>query len=208
MATIDSGLRDIAEIRSIMERSTKFISLSGFSGIGAGTVALVGAWMAGSLLRTDGIAITSSVTSADLQPATRLGLLLLGLAILVCALGVAWFFSRRVMQRHAEPVHGPVMRHLVLSLAVPVLVGAIMTLLLFFHAPLWTIVPSMLLFYGLGIFGAGSFTFGEIRTLGVIEILLGLLAALLPEHGLVLWATGFGGVHILYGVLLFRKYRQ
>ena len=208
MATIDSGLRDIAEIRSIMERSTKFISLSGFSGIGAGTVALVGAWMAGSLLRTDGIAITSSVTSADLQPATRLGLLLLGLAILVCALGVAWFFSRRVMQRHAEPVHGPVMRHLVLSLAVPVLVGAIMTLLLFFHAPLWTIVPSMLLFYGLGIFGAGSFTFGEIRTLGMIEILLGLLAALLPEHGLVLWATGFGGVHILYGVLLFRKYRQ
>ncbi len=208
MATIDSGLRDIAEIRSIMERSTKFISLSGFSGIGAGTVALLGAWMAGSFLSADGVTITAAMTSADLQPGTRSNLLLLGIGILVCALAVAWFFSRRVMRAHAEPVHGPVMRHLVLSLAVPLLVGTVMTLLLFFHGPLWTIVPSMLLFYGLGIFSAGSFTFGEIRTLGVIEILLGLLAALLPGHGLVLWATGFGGVHILYGILLFRKYRQ
>ena len=208
MATIDSGLRDIAEIRSIMERSTKFISLSGFSGIGAGTVALLGSWIAGELFRAEGVTISSTVTSADLQPGTRLNLLLLGIAVLVCALSIAWFFSRRVMQRHAEPVHGPVMRHLVLSLAVPVLVGAVITFLLFFHGPLWTIVPSMLLFYGLGIFSAGSFTFGEIRTLGLIEILLGLIAALLPGHGLVLWATGFGGVPILYGILLFRKYRQ
>jgi hypothetical protein len=130
------------------------------------------------------------------------------MVVLGVALAVAWFFSRRVMRKHAEPVHGPVMRQLLLSVAVPVVVGAIMTLLLFSHGPLWLVVPSMLLFYGLGLFSAGSFTFGEVRTLGVAEILLGILAALFPAFGVYFWGAGFGVLHVVYGVLFFRKYRQ
>ena len=141
MTDVDSGLRDIAEIRSIMERSTKFISLSGFSGIGAGAVALAGAWAAWVMFCADGVVLTYSTTAADLQPDTRTSLLLLGVAVLLLALAIAWFFSRRIIRKHAEPVHGPVMRQLVLSLAVPLLVGAIMTLLLFYHGPLWPVVP-------------------------------------------------------------------
>jgi hypothetical protein len=156
----------------------------------------------------DRVVIDYSTTVADLQPDTRASLVLLGVVVLVVALAIAWFFSRRIIRKHAEPMHGPVMRQLVLSLAVPLLVGAIMSLLLFYHGPLWPVVPSMLLFYGLGLFSAGSFTFGEVRTLGMIEILLGLTAALLPEFGLYLWAAGFGVLHILYGLLFFRKYRQ
>lgn len=208
MTTVDSGLRDIAEIRSIMERSTKFISLSGFAGIGAGTVALLGAWAAWVMLCADGVELNYTVTRMDLQPDTRIGLVLLGVAVLVCALAIAWFFSHRLMRKHEQSAHGPVMRQLVLALAVPIVVGAIMTLLMFSHGPLWPVIPFMLLFYGLALFSAGSFTFGEVRTVGVIEILLGLVAALLPGLGLYIWAAGFGVVHIVYGVLFFRKYRQ
>jgi hypothetical protein len=208
MTDVDSGLRDIAEIRSIMERSTKFLSLSGLSGIGAGVVALAGAWMGWHMITADGVALTSTATAADLKPDTRTGLVLLGVAVLALALAIAWFFSRRTMRKHAEPMHGPVMRQLVLSFAVPILIGAFMTLLAFHRGPLWPVVPSMLLFYGLGIFNAGSYTFGEVRALGMVEILLGLTAALLPEYGLFLWAAGFGVLHVVYGVLFFRKYRQ
>jgi hypothetical protein len=208
MTDVDSGLRDIAEIRSIMERSTKFISLSGFAGIGAGLVALVGAWVAWKLLTADSVTLDYAATSADLQPDTRISLVILAGVVLIVALAIAWFFSRRIMRRHAEPVNRTVMRHLVLSFAVPILVGGFMTLLLFLRGPLWTGAPSMLLFYGLGIFSAGSFTFGEVRTLGLIEILLGINAALLPEFGLYFWAAGFGVLHIVYGILFFRKYRQ
>jgi hypothetical protein len=208
MTDVDSGLRDIAEIRSIMERSTKFISLSGFAGIGAGLVALVGAWAARGMFTTDRVVLNHTATVADLSPDTRISLVLLGVVVLVLALAIAWFFSRRIMRKHAEQGHGPVMRQLVLSFAVPILVGACMTLLLFYHGPLWPVVPSMLLFYGLGLFSAGSFTFGEVKTLGLIEILLGLTAALFPEFGLYFWATGFGVLHIVYGVLFFRKYHQ
>ncbi|MCC6397865.1 MAG: hypothetical protein IT282_12675 [Bacteroidetes bacterium] len=208
MTDVDSGLRDIAEIRSIMERSTKFISLSGFAGIGAGTVALAGAWLAWIMFDADNVVLNYRATVADLQPDTHTSIVLLGAVVLLLALGIAWFFSRRVIRKHAEPVNRTVMRHLILSFAVPVLVGAFMSLLIFYRGPLWPVVPAMLLFYGLGLFSAGSFTFGEIRTLGLIEILLGLLAALLPEFGLYFWAAGFGVLHIVYGVLFFRKYRQ
>lgn len=208
MTDVDSGLRDIAEIRSIMERSTKFISLSGFAGIGAGTTALAGAWLAWIMFDADNVGLNYRATAADLQPDTQISIVLLGAVVLLLALGIAWFFSRRVIRKHAEPVNRTVMRHLILSFAVPVLVGAFMSLLIFYRGPLWPVVPAMLLFYGLGLFSAGSFTFGEIRTLGLIEILLGLLAALLPEFGLYFWAAGFGVLHIVYGVLFFRKYRQ
>jgi hypothetical protein len=208
MTDVDSGLRDIAEIRSIMERSTKFISLSGFSGIGAGAVALAGAWLGWKMLNADGAVLNYSVTATDLKPDTRMNLVLLGVVVLLLAMTIVWFFSRRILRKNAEHLNPPVMRQMLFSFVVPLLVGAFMALLFFFRGPLWPVVPSMLLFYGLGIFSAGSFTFGEVRTLGVIEILLGLTAALVPEFGLYCWAAGFGVLHIFYGGLFFRKYRQ
>jgi hypothetical protein len=208
MTDVDSGLRDIAEIRSIMERSTKFLSLSGFAGIGAGVVALLGAWGAWIMFHADGVVINYTVTIADLQHDTRISLVILAVSVLLLALTISWFFSRRIIRAHAEPVNVTVMQHLALSFALPILVGAFLTLMLFFHAALWTVVPSMLLFYGLAVFSAGSFTFGEVRLLGIIEILLGINAALFPALGLYFWAAGFGLLHIVYGVLFFRKYRQ
>jgi hypothetical protein len=209
MTDVDTGLRDIAEIRSIMERSTKFLSLSGFAGIGAGLVALAGAWAAGAMLAAENITLSYATSAGDLASGTTFRLLLLGITVLLLALAIVWFFSRRIIRRRAgQLVHGPVMRQLILAFAVPFVTGICMTLLLFYHAPLWTVAPSMLVFYGIGVFSAGSYTFSEVRTLGMTQILLGLAACLVPEYGVILWAAGFGLVHCLYGALFFRKYRQ
>lgn len=206
MTDLDTGLRNIAEIRSIMERSTKFLSLSGFAGIGAGIVALAGAWIARGIIAADGVVLDAGTTGATLAASARTNLVMLGVGSLLCALAIAWFFSRRVVRRQGGS--GPAARYLILALAVPVVVGAMMTLLLLYHGVLWLVAPTMLLFYGLGLFSAGTFTFGEIRALGILQILLGLVAAIAPGYGLILWATGFGLFHIVYGILFFRKYRQ
>jgi hypothetical protein len=206
MTDIDDRLRDIAEIRGIMERSTKFLSLSGFSGIGAGIVALAGAWVGGEILAADQVVLDAAVT--DLPPALRTDLVLLGVAVLALALVIAWFFSRRIIRQQGISVSAQAMRYLLLSLAVPVTLGAIASLYFLSHGILWLVVPSMLLFYGLGLFSAGTFTFGEARTVGVLQILLGLAAAVVPAYGLLFWAAGFGVVHIVYGILFFRKYRR
>jgi hypothetical protein len=103
MTDVDSGLRDIAEIRSIMERSTKFLSLSGFAGIGAGVIALVGAWAAWEMFAADRIVLNYSATVADMQPDTRISLVLLGVLVLLLALAMAWFFSRRIIRGMLSP---------------------------------------------------------------------------------------------------------
>jgi hypothetical protein len=206
MADIDSSLRDIAEIRSIMERSTKFLSLSGFAGIGAGIVGLAGAASAQMILSADDLTLGARVV--DIPPAVRFRLDCVGLGTLVLGLLIAWFFSRTTLRKLGGTSHGPAARYLILALAVPLIVGGCMTVMLLNHGLLWLACPALLLFYGLGLFSAGTFTFGEVRTVGMIQILLGLLALVAPAWGLILWAAGFGLVHIAYGILFFRKYRQ
>jgi len=208
MTDVDSGLRDIAEIRSMMERSTKFLSLSGFGGIGAGLVALAGAWVAWEILASDGVAPDALAGAVALAPDTRSRLVLLGLAVLALALAISWYFARRLMRRQGRTAQSGVVRSLILALAVPVLVGALLSILFLFHGVLWLVAPTMLIFYGLGLFSAGTFTFGGVRMLGLLQILLGLAAAVMPQAGFSLWTTGFGLLHIVYGILFFRKYRQ
>jgi uncharacterized membrane protein HdeD (DUF308 family) len=65
----------------------------------------------------------------------------------------------------------------------------------------------MLIFYGLALVSAGKFTFGEIHYLGMLEVLTGLLALVFPSIALFLWAFGFGVLHILYGLIMHKKYR-
>lgn len=208
MTDVDSGLRDIAEIRSMMERSTKFLSLSGFGGIGAGLVALVGAGVARQILASDGVAPEALAGSLELAPGTRSALVLLGLAILALALVISWYFARRLMRRQGGSAHTPVVRSLILALAVPVLVGALLCILFLYHGVLWLVAPTMLIFYGLGLFSAGTFTVGGVRMLGLLQVLLGLAAVVMPQAGFLLWTMGFGLFHVVYGILFFRKYRQ
>jgi hypothetical protein len=208
MNDVESGLQDLSAIRSMMERASKFLSLSGLSGISAGLVALGGAWWAQTLLDAHGVGPDTYRSGTDIGPDLRVSLVLLGGGVLVLALALSIFFSSRLARRQGRAIWGPAGRHLLMTLAVPLVTGGIVTLLLLFHGVLWLVAASTLLFYGLGLYAAGSVTFGEIRTFGLLQILIGLLAAVMPGLGVLLWAVGFGLLHIGYGILLYFKYER
>jgi hypothetical protein len=70
------------------------------------------------------------------------------------------------------------------------------------------LIPVTLIFYGLSLVNASKYSFDEIRTLGVLQTVLGLIAAWLPDYVLLLWATGFGILHIGYGLLIHTKHQN
>jgi hypothetical protein len=204
MRDIESGLHDLAEIRSMMERASKFLTLSGLSGIGAGVIALAGAWAAWVMLESN--AITTGSLPQQLPAGLTLWLIGLGATVLVLALGTALLFSSRMARRQGRPLWGPATRLLLGALAVPFVAGGSLSLILLYQGHLWIVPGILLLFYGIGLFAAGSFTFGEIRYLGIAQALLGLAAVFSPDLGLILWAAGFGVLHIVYGAFLYFRY--
>jgi hypothetical protein len=208
METIESGLKDLSEIRAIMERASKFLSLSGLSGVSAGLVALGGAAAAYRLFDAYGISPDDPTVPLAIEPGFRMSLIGLGILVLALAILLSLAFSVRMARKQGRTLWGPAAQHLLLMLAIPLVVGAIVTILLLYRGLLWPMPASMLIFYGLGMFSAGSFTLGEVRGLGMLEILLGLLALVLPHLGLLLWAGGFGLLHIVYGLFLYLKYER
>jgi len=199
MTDLDRRIDDIGAIRAMMERASKFLSLSGLSGISAGLVSLGGGWVAGRILAGAGGLAARGVAAY----------LFLDAALVVClSLGLVLFFSRRLSRRKGIPLWGSAAKYVALALAVPLVSGATLCMILFAHGVAWLIPASMLIFYGLALLNAGNFTFSEVRALGVIQVLLGLLAAGFPDSALLFWAAGFGLCHILYGILHFRKYER
>jgi hypothetical protein len=70
------------------------------------------------------------------------------------------------------------------------------------------IASALLIFYGLALVAGSEFTYTEVKWLGIAEILLGLIALCIPAYGLLLWAIGFGLLHILYGSIMYFKYER
>lgn len=189
-------IKDIAEIRSIMERSTKILSLSGLAGISVGLVALCGA----SLF----LWLQSNAPPDQLQ---RDGILL-ALGVLLLSITLAVVFSRRMARRQGLPIWNQPAKFLITELAIPMAAGGVICAALLMHEAFFLLPSSMLTFYGLALVNASKFAVREVRWLGLTQIVLGLLAAFLPQWGLALWAIGFGGVHILYGTRIFTSYEK
>lgn len=197
-------LRDIAEIRSMMERSSKFLSLSGWAGIMAGIYALAGAYIAYSVLgfHPDGRVYTGNVY-ADLWP-----VILLAITILILALGTAIFFSNKKAGEKGEKAWNATSRRLLVNMAVPLVAGGVLILILISKGLLGLIAPMSLLFYGLALYDAGKFTYNEVKFVGIIQMALGLISAYFIEYGLLFWAIGFGLVHIGYGLYMYFRYER
>jgi hypothetical protein len=66
----------------------------------------------------------------------------------------------------------------------------------------------MLIFYGMALLNGSKYTYHEIRALGILEVLLGLIASMNLGHGLLFWALGFGVLHIIYGVLVWYRHER
>ena len=206
-------LETLQAIRSMMERSSRFISLSGLSGISAGIVALLGAaaiyWNVGMLPFSHKLAYYEAARSGG-----RSGLpletffLLDGALVLLLAIAGGIFFTTRQARGKGQPIWGPLTQRLLLNLAVPLLTGGVFILALLKYHLIGLVAPSTLVFYGLALLNASKYTYNDIRYLGLSEIALGLVGLFLPGYGLELWSLGFGILHILYGALMYYKYEH
>lgn len=197
---------DLSHIRSMMERSSRFISLSGLSGVSAGLAALLGGIYVYRLFQQNGIAYFDGV---DKEFPVHLvnQLIAVGIAILIVALVSAVFFTVQKSKQHNLPIWTSATKNMLFHLAIPVVVGAIFGVALLLHQLYVLLAPVTLLFYGLALINAGSYTLTDVKYLGFTQLILGCLSLFLPGYGLVFWILGFGVLHIIYGLLMFKKYK-
>lgn len=193
-------LDDLRDIREIMNRSSRFISLSGLSGIAAGVIALIGAFAAYRMVysQQDDLAYNTLLLSAE----NINRLVLIGALTLATAVGAAVFFTRSAAKKQQQKLWDHGAKRLLINLAIPILAGGFLCIILLYQGHLALIAPLTLIFYGLSLVNASKYTLSEIRSLGLAEIVLGLLAAKFIGFGLLFWAIGFGVLHIVYGVLM------
>ena len=202
---------DLQAIREIMERSSKFLSLSGLSGIFAGVCALLGAAVAWFFILDSGQVQNSEyMGSAGGLLTSGIGFYLALDAILVLVFAVlgAVYFSQRKARKAGQQFWTNTTQRLLVHLMIPLVTGGIFTVILVFRNNLELVAPVMLIFYGLSLVNAGKFTFGEIHYLGLTEIGLGILAGIFINHGLLFWTVGFGLMHIVYGTVMYYRHER
>lgn len=197
---------DLASIRTMMERSAKFISLSGLSGVLAGVYALLGATAAYLALQSN----SADYVYTNARIPYSLLLQLLGIAVTVLALSLATglWLSHRKATKDGVKLWNAASRQLMLNLAIPLVTGGLFILILLASGHYALAAPASLIFYGLALIQGSNNTVDEIRYLGYSEIVLGLIAAVFTGYGLIFWSIGFGVLHILYGGMMYNKYEK
>lgn len=207
-------LGHLSEIRNLMEKSSRFLSLSGLTGIFAGVYALVGAYLVYSDFHiipsnTARVSYSEFITSGDDSVILKIqSLFVIGAIVLVLSLVTGYIFTSRKAKKQNLNVWDSTTKRMVVSLSIPLIAGGIFCLILIKHEVVGLIAPATLIFYGLALLNASKYTFNDIKYLGVLEIVLGLVSAYYIGSGLLFWAMGFGVLHIVYGVVMYFKYDQ
>ena len=193
-------LKDLTEIKDLMNRSSRFISLSGLSGILAGVYALIGAAMAYYI-------VTNSARGYLILDGTIFNICVF-ILFMIAFLSVvtAIFLTTRKAKKNNEKIWDKSSRRLLINFLVPLIVGGTYILIILDQQKYGQSGALMLIFYGLALVNASKYSIGVIRYLGYVEILLGLICALFPGYGFWLWVLGFGVMHIIYGTLMYYKY--
>lgn len=204
----DATLEALQEIRSIMDRSSRFISLSGWSGIWAGCMALGGAaiaynWMQQPEYSHFGRRNDASVGYFDAM--TMRFIYLAGCIFLAAFLG-GLYFTWRKASMHGQKLWNNASRQMLLALFFPLFAGGIFSMIFIYYGCGFFVAPACLAFYGLALISASRHTLSDIRYLGMFDVALGCTNLFFPGFGLLFWAIGFGLLHILYGVIMWNKY--
>jgi len=202
-------IEDLKEIRTMMEKSSKFISLSGLSGISAGVIALAGAITAWWYIKTNLATIGYSMFNIRSIALKDLVFLLMDAGIvLVLAISFATYFAMRKARLQNLPTWNKAAELTFINLIIPLAAGGVFCLMLFYYNLYLLIAPATLVFYGMALLNASKYTLHEVRYLGITEILLGLVAMVIPGYSLVFWALGFGLLHIIYGAVMYFRYER
>lgn len=205
-------LQTLTEIRSLMERSSKFLSLSGLSGVSAGVIALAGAAVVYLRLRTNWLSVLSydrlGRYDAPANEETLQFLVQVAVVVLLSALLAGTYFTVRKARQQGQRVWNAASRRLLWALALPLLTGGIFCLALLRYGLIWLAFPSTLIFYGLALLNGSKYTLRDVESLAYCEIALGLLSLFWTGYNLLAWAVGFGVLHIVYGLAMYFKYER
>jgi hypothetical protein len=199
-------LQAITDIRSMMERSSRCISLSGLSGVFAGAFALIGAYLAS--MKLDSYADNYRTIHTEELTGVTIYFLELAAAVLFSSLLVGTLLTIRNSKRKGLKIWDNSAKRLLINLAIPLVAGGLFCLVLIYHGIIGLVAPATLIFYGLALVNASKYTFDDIRYLGLCEIALGLAGSFLIGYGLLFWAIGFGILHIIYGTMMYFKYER
>lgn len=196
--------KELGQIRSLMEKSSKFVSISGLSGVLIGCYALIGtAFASYSLYNPYHIMgmVPGNISMVDL---------LLGTAILILLLSLVtgWLMARKKARKNRQSIWNITSKSLLFAVSIPLLTGGIVSLVLLAEDYYHLIAAMLLIFYGLALSAGSIYTFAEVKWLGILEITLGLVALCFPDYGLLLWGLGFGVLHIIYGFIVYKKYES
>lgn len=209
MENNSSSTEELKAIRKMMEESTKFLSLSGLSGVFIGLFAIGGAIIAWvRILDSGNIHFDEYLKdfSGNGADTVRWQLIADALTVLLLSLATALYFSYRNARQSVKKFWTPASKKLFFNLFIPLFTGGIFAFILIVQKNLQLIIPVFLIFYGLSLINAGKFTYNEIFYLGILEIIIGLVSAFFPAQGILFWILGFGILHIVYGVMMYRKY--
>jgi len=209
MSEQNQHLDTLRDIRKMMQRSSRFISLSGLSGVAAGTWALIGAYFAYDWINEyyDQYNGYGHFTGSSFQQ-LKLNLFLLAAAVLVLALLSAFYFTWRRAGKNKIPMWDHSMKLLTINLLIPLITGGLFILAMLQQNDWHFIAPACLIFYGLALVNGSKYTLTDIRYLGFLEIILGLVNTQFPRSGMYFWAIGFGILHIIYGFVMWWKYER
>lgn len=196
---MENYLKDIQDIRKMMDKSSQFLSLSGLSGILAGVYALAGAFVVKQLTHENYCYITLQSTEF------RLSVVVLA-AVLLLSVSTAFILSSRKAKKNGDSLWNSTSRRLAANFMIPLCTGGVFALLLINSGHYGLIAPVTLIFYGLACVNASKYTLRDVRYLGLTNIVIGLVATYAIGYGLEFWALGFGICHILYGSIMYYKY--
>jgi hypothetical protein len=202
----------LRDIRNMMERSSRFMSLSGIGGILVGLTGVVGTIIAYYYLgERFSISRDGSYFDPDYDK-WGWSLKAFFFTWASCVLGLAICFNLIFTYRRAKRKHYKVwdiasMRSLI-NFIVPAGTGGIVCLILLVRGLVSILAPMTLIFFGLACINASKYTLEEVRYLGYSELILGLLAMYFTSLGLLFWGLGFGVAILVFGIYLYQKYER
>jgi hypothetical protein len=183
----ERAMDNLRFIRETMERAGTFTAVSGWGEVVIGGTAVIAAVVASRLSLIGWVA--TWLIEAGLAAAVAIG-----------------FMAAKARAAGMPLITGPV-RKLILSFSPPMLVGAVLTVL-FVERGLAAFLPgSWMLLYGTGVVTAGTYSVRIVPVMGAAFMALGACTLFAPPA----WATalliaGFGGLHIVFGALIARRY--
>jgi len=198
----ENYLKDISEIKELMNKSSKFISLSGLSGIMAGIYALLGAGYAYWLVSKS--PNKEVIINSDLF----YSIITILLIVLVVSVTTSVFLTSKKAKKENVHISQTPSKSLLVNFSVPLFTGGIFLLFMYNKQEYAITGALMLIFYGLALVNASKNTVFDWKNLGYVEIFLGLLSVIFPKNAFWFWVLGFGVLHIIYGVIMYFKHEK